>query len=167
MKKIELQCLDASDETFLKYGQFISTSDRGADAANDELSFWNKLALMDHSGLTSVSIVQTYGKNGLEEHTLEQHTTTSEVLIPTDDIIVVAALSQKEKPNVPDLESAKAFKVPKGSAIRFKKGVFHHAPLTKEAVTKTFVLFYENTPEEDFLAYDLDKEFNLYFVVKE
>jgi len=165
MRKIELKLLDASDERFNEYGQFISTTTRSADASDTELSFWNKLAVMDHSGLTSVSIVQTYGKNGLEEHTLEQHTTTSEVLIPTDDIIVVAALSDKSKADMPDFESAKAFKVPKGSAIRFKKGVWHHAPLTTKELTKTFVLFYENTPSEDFLAYDLDKEFNLYYVV--
>lgn len=167
MKKIELPCLKASDKEFSEYGQFISTTVRDSDASDNELSFWNKLAVMDHKGVTSVSIVQTYGKNGLEEHTLEQHKTTSEVLIPTDDIIVVAALSQKEAPNVPNLESAKAFFVPKGSAVRFKKGVWHHAPLTKKDVTKTFVLFYENTPNEDFLAYDLDKEFGLYYVVKE
>ncbi len=167
MKIVELPCLKASDEEFSEYGQFISTSVRDSDASDEELSFWNKLAVVDHSGLTSVSIVQTYGKNGLEEHTLEQHTTTCEVLIPTSDIIVVAALSLKGAFNKPDLESAKAFSVPKGSAIKFKKGVWHHAPLTKEKVTKTFVLFYENTPSEDFLAYDLDKEFGLYYVVKE
>ncbi|MDD3790961.1 MAG: ureidoglycolate lyase [Sphaerochaetaceae bacterium] len=166
MKKIELECLHACDGCFSEYGQFITTATRAADAAGEELSFWNKLAVMDHNGATSISIVQTYGHHGLEEHTLEQHSNTSEVLIPTNDIIIVVALSEKERHDRPDLESVKAFRVPKGSAVRLKKGVWHHAPLTTEAVTNTFVLFYENTPEEDFLAYELEEEFNLYFVVK-
>ena len=166
MKKIELECLYAGDACVSDYGQFITTATRAADAAGEELSFWNKLAVMDHNGATRISIVQTYGRHGLEEHTLEQHTNTSEVLVPTDDIIVVVALSEKERPNVPDLESVKAFRVPKGCAVRLKKGVWHHAPLTTKEVTNTFVLFYENTPEEDFLAYELEEEFNLYFVVK-
>lgn len=166
MKKIELECLHASDECFSEYGQFITTATRAADAAGEELSFWNKLAVMDHSGATSISIVQTYGKHGLEEHTLEQHTNTSEVLVPTDDIIIVVALSDKERHNFPDLESVNAFRVPKGSAVRLKKGVWHHAPLTTKEVTNTFVIFYENTPEEDCLVYELEEEFKLYFVVK-
>jgi ureidoglycolate hydrolase len=165
MKRIEISCEQASDASFTPYGQFITTQERAADASGEELSFWNHLAVMDHAGLTSVSIVQTYGKNGLEEHTLERHATTSEVLIPTDDIIVVAALSQKDDADKPDLKTVKAFYVPKGNAVRFKKGVWHHAPLTQVAQTQTFVLFYENTPDEDFLAYELDTDFDTYVVV--
>jgi ureidoglycolate hydrolase len=165
MKRIEIRCEQASDVSFTPYGQYITSLERAPDASGEELSFWNRLAVMDHEGHTSISIVQTYGKNGLEEHTLERHATTSEVLIPTDDIIVVAALSQKDDADKPDLNTVKAFSVPKGSAVRFKKGVWHHAPLTQVEQTQTFVLFYENTPDEDFLAYDLDTDFDTYVVV--
>lgn len=166
MKKIEIGHVSASDASFAPYGQYIATVLRDPDSRGEELSFWNKIATMDHEGRTSVSIVQTYGKNGLEEHTLERHAKTSEVLIPTEDIIVVAALSKADNPKIPDLNSVKAFSVPKGSAIRLKKGVWHHAPLTKAEVVNTFVLFYENTPIEDYLAYELDTEFGLFYAVK-
>ena len=165
MKRVEVACGHASDANFSAYGQYIATSLREANAIGEELCFWNKLAVMDHTGHTSISIVQTYGRNGLEEHTLEQHVDTSEVLIPTEDIIVVAALSRADDPKKPDLDTIRAFSVPKGSAIRFKKGVWHHAPLTEAPQANTFVLFYEHTPEEDFLAYDLDTDFGMYVVV--
>jgi ureidoglycolate hydrolase len=160
-----IPCEKASSNSFEPYGQYISASLRDPDTSNQEMQFWNKLAVMDHKGNTSVSIVQTYGKNGLEEHTLERHAHTSEVLVPTGDIVVVAALSRSDDAARPDLDTVKAFSVEKGSAIRFRKGVWHHAPLTREEQVNTFVLFYENTPEEDFLAYELDEEYGLYFTV--
>jgi ureidoglycolate hydrolase len=165
MEERRIACLKADSREFKPYGQHIGSLVRDPDADNGELKFWNRLAVMDHEGHTSVSIVQTYGKNGLEEHTLERHANTSEVLVPTEDIIVVAALSSPEDPLKPDLDSVKAFFVEKGSAVRFKKGVFHHAPLTKAAVANTFVLFYEHTPDEDMLAYELDEKYGLYFTV--
>ncbi len=166
MEERRIQCLSAESEEFRPYGQHISSLIRDPDADNGELKFWNKLAVMDHEGHTSISIVQTYGKNGLEEHTLERHANTSEVLIPTEDIVVVAALSRGDDPLRPDLDSVKAFFVEKGSAVRFKKGIWHHAPLTKAETAKTFVLFYEDTPDEDMLAYELDEEYGLYFTVE-
>lgn len=165
MEKRHLSCLKASSEEFKPYGQHISSLVRNPDADIDELKFWNRLAVMDHQGHTSISIVQTYGKNGLEEHTLERHANTSEVLVPTEDIFVVAALSRADDPLRPDLDSVKAFSVEKGSAVRFNKGVWHHAPLTRAEVANTFVLFYEHTPDEDMLAYELDDEYGLYFTV--
>ena len=166
MKRIEIHQVPATDASFAPYGQCISSALRKPDSSGEELAFWNKLAVMDHEGHTSVSIVRTYGRNRLEEHTLERHERTSEVLIPTEDIIVVAALSNAADPKMPDLDTVKAFSVPKGSAVRFKKGVWHHAPLTQAEVANTFVLFYENTPDEDFLAYELDAQFGCYFVVR-
>lgn len=166
MKCIDIPCEKASDASFTPYGQYIADTLRDPNASGEELCFWNRLAVMDHEGHTSISIVQTYGRNGLEEHTLERHEKTSEVLIPTGDIVVVAALSREDDPKKPDFDTVKAFSVPKGSAIRFKKGVWHHAPLTEAKQVNTFVLFYENTPDEDFFAYDLDEDFGLWFRVK-
>ncbi|MDA3834742.1 MAG: ureidoglycolate lyase [Spirochaetales bacterium] len=161
METIRIPCQEASDHTFSLYGQYISDDLRSPDASDNELKFWNKLGVMDHAGNTSVSIVQTYGKNGLAEHTLERHARTSELLIPTQDIIVVAALTKEDDPELPNLDTVKAFWVKKGSAVRLYKGTWHHAPLTQAEMVHTFVLFYENTPDEDFLCYDLGEKFGI------
>ena len=153
-------------EGFVDYGKWITATSKSADADCEELKFWNKLGVMDHKGNTSISIVQTYGKNGLVEETLEHHKTTGEALLPTEDIYVVAALTSKDDPDRPDLETVKAFPVKKGEAVIMHPGVWHHAPLTKAEKANTFVAFYENTPDEDFLAYELKEEFGVYFEVE-
>lgn len=155
-----------SRDSFSDYGVWISDATKAPDADCDELKFWNRLGVLDHEGNTSVSIVQTYGKNGLIEETLEQHEKTGEALFPTEDIWVVAALSRKDDSKKPDLDTVKAFPVKKGEAIIFHPGVWHHAPLTKAEKANTFVVFYENTPDEDFLDYGLKDEFGLYFEVE-
>ena len=63
----------------------------------------------------------------------------------------------------PDFDSVKAFPVRKGQAVILHPGIWHHAPLTKADTANTFVAFYENTPEEDFFAYELKDEFGFYY----
>ncbi len=149
-----LRAEEITVENFRIFGALISSESRNPDADVEELKFWNRLGVMEHSGNTSVSIVETYGRNGLIETTLERHLKTAETLIPTGDVIVIAALSSKENIDMPDPYSAKAFSVKAGEAIILAPGTWHHAPLTTEESVKTFVIFQADTPEKDF--YDLD-----------
>ncbi|HAK46601.1 MAG TPA: hypothetical protein DCO79_11875 [Spirochaeta sp.] len=166
MEKRVIKCTDLTVENFSGYGVIITGAGKVPDADIPELKFWNKLGVMNHRGDTSISIVQTYGKNGLIEETLEQHKTTGEALLPTEDIYIVTALSDKNDPRKPDFNTVKAFPVKKGEAVIFNPGVWHHAPLTKAETANTFVAFYENTPDEDFFAYELKDEFGFYFEVE-
>ncbi len=165
MEKITVKLTEMTAENFADYGLWITDAAKTPDADCEELKFWNRLGVMDHKGNTSISIVQTYGKNGLVEETLEQHKTTGEALLPTEDIYIVAALSAKDVPDKPDLDTVKAFRVKKGEAVIMYPGIWHHAPLTKAEKANTFVAFYENTPDEDFLAYELKDEFGCWFEV--
>ncbi len=167
MKEIIIPCRTGSAEAFAPYGQFVSSKTRAADADCEELKFWNKLGVMDVEGKTSVSVVQTYGKNGLTEYNLERHLCTEETIIPTDDIYVVAALDIPGDNEKPDMNSVQAFLVPKGCAVIFGKGVWHHAPITKQDLTNSFVIFKETTPDEDMLALDLAETYDLHFTIKE
>ncbi len=166
MEERVLRCETIDPEGFAPFGQVISVYSREADASNDELQFWNRLSEMSYEGKTSISIVETYGKNGLDEFNLEQHTESEETLIPTDDIYIVVALSDPADPKKPDIEAARAFKVPRQSAVTLGKGVWHHAPLTKEEVTRTFVVFQSTTPEEDFFMVDLADDYDCYLSVE-
>jgi ureidoglycolate lyase len=163
MEKRTIKPVELIEGNFKPYGTIIRGSGRTPDADIPELKFWNKLGVMDHKGNTSISIVQTYGKNGLIEETLEQHQRTGEALLPTEDIFIVAALSSKEDPKKPDFDTIKAFPVKKGEAVILNPGVWHHAPLTEAETANTFVAFYENTPDEDFFAYELKEEFGFYY----
>ena len=154
-----------SEAAFSEYGRWISADLRDADADIPELKFWNRLGLMEHQGDTSVSIVRTYGKNGLIEETLERHMKTGEALLPTEDIIIVVALPADSSGEKPNLDTVKAFPVKKGEAVILHEAVWHHAPLTEADTADTFVVFKSDTPENDFLALELKEEFDVYFEV--
>ncbi|HAK45131.1 MAG TPA: hypothetical protein DCO79_04315 [Spirochaeta sp.] len=166
MEKRIINCTELTESNFAAYGTIISGEGRAPDADVAELKFWNKLGVMVHGGNTSISIVQTYGRNGLVEETLEQHSTTGEALLPTEDIFIVIALPDANDSKRPDFDTIKAFPVKKGSAVILNPGVWHHAPLTQAETANTFVAFYENTPTEDFFAYELKDEFGFYYEVE-
>ncbi|MBI9109005.1 MAG: ureidoglycolate lyase [Spirochaetales bacterium] len=166
MEKKTVKLSPMSAEAFSEYGTFISGGIKAPDADIPELKFWNRLGVLGHAGDTSVSIVQTYGKNGLLEETLESHFNTGEALLPTEDIFVVVALAEKNNPQKPNLETIKAFPVKKGEAVIFSPGVWHHAPLTEAETANTFVVFKSDTPETDCLALELKDEFGLYYEVE-
>ena len=166
MEKKILKLSAMTEKEFHPYGIIITGDGRTPDADVDELKFWNKLGVMVHAGNTSISIVQTYGRNGLVEETLECHKTTGEALLPTEDIYIVVALPDDEDASRPDFNTVKAFPVKKGEAVILNPGVWHHAPLTEAETANTFVAFYENTPDEDFFAYQLKDDFGLYYEVE-
>ena len=63
---MEMRILRAENimvENFREFGTLISSESRKPDADVEELKFWNKLGVMGHSGDTSVSIVETFGKS--------------------------------------------------------------------------------------------------------
>jgi len=154
-----------SVESFRDYGQYLSEGLRAPDADVPELKFWNRLGELNHEGNTSVSVVQTYGKNGLFEETFERHQRSGEALLPIEDIYIVAALTDKNDQDKPDLDTVKAFAVKKGEAVILGPGVWHHAPLTEAETANTFVVFQADTPENDFFAIELKEEFGVYFEV--
>jgi ureidoglycolate hydrolase len=90
---------------------------------------------------------------------MERHLKTSEALIATGDMVVVATLSDDKNPRLPDPAKVKAFVVPKGDAVIFGSGVWHHAPLALKEACNVYVVFDKTTPEKDFYYVDLEKQF--------
>ncbi len=163
MKNTVLECLNSRDKKFEEYGQVISPGKRAPDADCDELQFWNRLGVMEHSGNTSVNIVRTYGKNGLLEMDLERHIKTGEALLATQNIYIVVALSKGYEP---DLDTVKAFSVKAGEGVILNPGTWHHAPLTQADIADTFVVFAASTPENDMLSVNLVEKYGICYEVK-
>lgn len=159
MKTCDITCASVFDAGFEAYGTVLAAETRLPDTKNSEMGFWNRLGVVDHSGVTSLSIVRTFGKNGLVERNLEQHAHSSETLIPTDDVILVVATSAASDPTSPDLSSVRAFRVERGCAVTLARGTWHHAPLTESEATDTFVLFEEQTPGRDCRIVDLPGQY--------
>jgi len=159
MKDTVLACVDASVATFKPYGQFVSTANRTADATCQEFSFWNALGVMEASGPVSVCIVRANLQPAMRETAMERHLKTTETLIPTGDVVLVAALTDPNNKDLPDPATAQAFRVKKGDAVVFGPGVWHHAPLALTETCNVFVVFDQSTPEKDFYLVELEKTF--------
>ena len=155
----KIKAVKASVKNFTPYGQYISTGNKKADSKNKVFSFWNALGTVKINGDTSISIVNTVLQKTMREDGMEHHKNTSEVLVATGDIVVVTTLSDKNNPELPDPASVKAFIVPKGDAVIFNPGIWHHAPLAKKKTCNVYVIFDKTTPEKDFYYVDLDKTF--------
>ena len=114
----------------------------------------------------SFCIVESYPQGALESSTFEQHGNTPEVLIPTDgEIVLVIGLPDKADNGRIDMDSVKAFRLPAGKAVVLKPFVWHYAPMVKDRPVKTFVVFEENTPDNDLHMCYTDQEQEVIFMV--
>jgi len=166
MQNNVLTCVDATVAGFKPYGQFVSTANRDADAETKEFSFWNALGVMDAAGPVSVCIVRAVPQTGMRETAMERHLKTTETLIPTGDVVLVAALTDPKNKDLPDPATAKAFLVKKGDAVVFGPGVWHHAPLAVGETCNVFVVFDRTTPEKDFFLVELEKTFGANWIIE-
>ena len=162
----KIKAVKVSVKNFAPYGEYISTSNRKANATNKVFSFWNALGSVKIEGETSIGIVKTVLQKKMQEDGLEHHKNTSEVLVATGDIVVVATLSDKNNSELPDTATVKAFIVPKGDAVILNPGTWHHAPLAKKKTCNVYVIFDKSTPEKDFYYVDLNKTFGFNWKIK-
>jgi len=149
----------ATVKNFAPFGKYISAKSRKPDSRNKVFAFWNALGEIKVDGETSISIVNTVLRKTMREDGLEHHKNTSEVLVACGEIVVVAALSDKNNPELPDPATVKAFIVPRGDAVIFNPLSWHHAPLAKKKTCNVYVIFDKSTPEKDFYYVDLNKTF--------
>ena len=157
IKKIKAK--KATVKNFAPYGQYISTVNKKANSINKVFSVWLALGSIKIKGDTSINIVKTVPQKNMLEDGMEHHKKTSEVLIPTGDIVVVASLTDKKNPKLPDPSTVKAFIIPRGDAVIFNPNAWHHAPLAIKKTCNVFVIFDKSTPDKDFYYADLKKEF--------
>ncbi len=166
MKEVLLTVVDIQSTAFQEYGSYLDTDQAKPAYESEAFNFWNKLALLSFKS-ASFGLVESYPQSSLESSTFEQHGNTPEVLIPTGgDIILVIALPKKEKKTEIDIESVKAFLLPEGKAVVLKPYVWHFAPLVKDRPVKTFVVFEEDTPDNDLRMRHTDQEQSITFRVQ-
>jgi ureidoglycolate hydrolase len=159
MELKKLKAVKVTVKNFAPFGQYISTGNRKANSVNKVFSFWNALGAVKIKGDTSIGIVKTVPQKVMREDGMEHHKKTSEVLVATGDIVVVAALGNEKKPGLPDPSKVKAFVVPAGDAVIFNTKVWHHAPLAIKETCNVYVIFDLTTPDKDFYYVDLNNTF--------
>lgn len=150
-KKISVEMI--TKENSVSYGVLVTTEGIDPDYKDNGFSFTKHLAITNFSEKVSFSLVESYPENNIIS-ILEYHNNTPEVLVPiNNDIILVLATGQE----LPDENSIKAFKLLYGQAFIINSHVWHYAPIVSDIATKTFVIFNENTPDNDVIQVNLNK----------
>lgn len=145
-KKITIQ--KATTDTVKAYGELLDATGTEPAFDSEVFSFWNDLSVGTIGESVSFGMVHTKAGEMVATN-LERHLQTTETLVPLDrDVVFV--LAEPSDGAWPDLDTARAFLVPKGSAITLRKGTWHYVPLVPHKQEgRTLVVFRQGTPAED------------------
>lgn len=154
-----------SDTNIAGYGRYVRTEQQKPAAELTEFAFWNKLALVNHAS-TSIGLVYVHQQPEAVSTTFEQHLNTTETLIPADgDVVLVLAKPLATDTRQIDLTTVRALRLAAGDAVVLDAGVWHFAPHPIGGSVKVWVIFQEDTPDNDLFMRHIDQEQNLRFVV--
>lgn len=143
-----LRIEDATGSSVAAYGEFLTNAGKEPAADNETFAFWNDVSVGNFDGAASFGMVHTKPGEMLVPM-LERHVRTTETLVPLDEDIVLV-LAEPTTGDLPDLETARAFKVPRGAGITLKQGTWHYIPMVPAKVdARTLVVFRQGTPAED------------------
>ncbi len=147
---------NATTENSKEYGKLITLDGSNADYEDSTFSFTRDLFVQEFSDTVTFSMTMTFSGNKITP-LLEYHENTVEVLIPTDnDIVLIMALGK----NKPEPATFKALKISCGDAFSFAPNIWHYAPLVvNDKSAKTFVVFNQSTPDKDKVCVDLLEEY--------
>lgn len=130
MKKVKAQALTV--ESFLPYGFFANMINPTMEKIGAEpIEFYRDMLQLDLGGvgIGSFSICRVE-RRPLVIDVSEYHTATGEGILPLDnDVLIHVGPATVEDGCVP-FDALKAFRVPKGTMVVLRPGVWHHAPLT-------------------------------------
>lgn len=128
MKQLKIEELTL--ESFHEFGEFSNMTapdgyylgDIPARVYRDRI-----VANYDPTGLVGFLTNEVYPREKNLVEKTEHHWNTSEVNMPMDgDVILVVGPARK----APDFDEFHAFRIPKGTMIRLRPGVFHTGPYT-------------------------------------
>ncbi len=167
MKKIQIKKLTA--ENFKIYGSFSRLINPAAPRLGPEpIEFYRDMEQLSLGQTNTASFsVCRVSKRPLVIQKLEFHHHCGEGLCPLDgDVLIHVALATK-KGDVP-LDRIEVFRVPKGTLVTLRPGVWHHAPFAIDCdFVNAMVVLPERTymndcfvfiiPEEDQIEIELDK----------
>ena len=156
---------DISEASIAGYGRYVTTERHEPAATLTEFSFWNKLSVLNHAS-TSVGLVQVHKQPQAVSTTFEQHVRTTETLIPADgEVILVLAIPAADDETQIDLDTVRAFRLRSRDAVVLDRAVWHFAPHPVAGSVKVWVIFEQDTPDNDLFMRRVDEEFGIRFVV--
>ena len=156
MRKIKVQAL--SKESFAPYGEYYKMDAPDGHALCGEIHrFYPDRLTAYQGGNIGFSPITVKKPEKMLITQVEYHTTTSEIIMPlTDDMILHVA---QPSAGTPIPEQTKAFLVPKHTLIKMNACVWHLAPLpANEAKLTALIVLPECTYMNDCKVVDLKED---------
>ena len=130
MKTIQIQTL--SVRAFLPYGTYAQHIDPGTIKLGEPpVEFYRDMVQLNLGGhsIASLSTCRVE-KRDMVIQVSEYHTAVGEVILPLDnDILIHVAEASPPGAGVP-VDDIEVFRVPRGTAVSLRPGIWHHAPFT-------------------------------------
>lgn len=154
--KVKELTLDA----FKPYGCFANLIDPQTEAIGNGPTWFHRDILpldLKQTSVASFSICRVVDRPLVVE-VAEYHNHTTEGIIPLDgDIVIHVGVATTA--DVCPVDRFEAFRVPKGTMVTLKPGVWHHAPFTANGQpVNTIIVLPERTYVNDCIVWDIEGE---------
>ena len=148
-------------ENFAKYGDYVDLlAPNGVKIGNEPIEFYRDMIQMhlgDGSVLPSFSICKVDNRPAVIDVT-EYHSYAMEGNIPLDGDTYMH-FAKATPTSEPPLDDFEVFRIPKGTLVVAKPGVWHHAPFAVDtAPVHTLVILPERTYANDCIVVELKKK---------
>jgi ureidoglycolate lyase len=158
MKKVKVQ--ELSVESFLPFGSYANLIDPDAEKLGaPPIEFFRDMVVQDLGGATSASFSTCrVEKRDPVIDVTEYHSTCGEGMLPLDcDILIHVGPASPSDGTVP-LDKIKVFKVPKGTMVVVRPGVWHHAPFVVDGdAANVLIVLPERTYANDCIVVELSE----------
>ena len=156
MRTVHSQALTL--EGFAPFGSYSSLTDpSGPVIGAAPIEFYRdavQLELLGRNGSFSSCCVQ---KREFVIDVLEYHSQTGEGILPLDgDVLLQVAPASAG--DVPDLEQMRVFRVPRGTFVAIRPGVWHHAPFALLGIAHVLIVLPERTYKNDCVVVRLEPD---------
>ena len=146
-------------ETFLPFGFYANMLDPDTEKLGKEpIEFYRDMVQQDMGGkgIVSFSICRVE-KRAMTIDVSEYHTATGEGTLPLDNDILIH-VGPATAGSVPPLDKIRVFRVPQGTMVVLRPGVWHHAPFTLDnKPANVLVVLPERTYANDCIVAELKK----------
>ena len=154
MRTVKIENLEPA--TFLPFGFIAShTNPSGEKIGADPIEFYRDMAQLDlgTASKASFSTCRVEQREFVIDVT-EYHSSTGEGVLPLDADVLIHVAPATPNGVVP-LEKFRVFRVPRGTLVVLRPGVWHHAPFSLHGVANVLIVLPERTYSNDCTVVEL------------
>ena len=136
-------------EAFAQFGSYSSlTEPSGARLGAPPIEFYRDAVQLELMGRNPSFSSCRVEKRDFVIDVLEYHSQTGEGILPLDADVLLH-LAPASAGDVPDLEHLRVFRVPRGTFVAIRPGVWHHGPFALEGIAHVLIVLPERTYKND------------------